>query len=95
MVEMTDTERLNKLESFMRKSSSNGIAMMPLNGGRLFSIDDLAHEDGSNLGEEYCIGETLRDAIAELGRCLLTIRAVVQRITKKKHNNCFNKQMLD
>ena len=65
-MEMTDTERLNKLESFMRKSSSNGIAMMPLNGGRLFSIDDLAHEDGSNLGEEYCIGETLRDAIDAL-----------------------------
>ena len=66
LMEMTDTERLNKLESFMRKSSSNGIAMMPLNGGRLFSIDDLAHEDGSNLGEEYCIGETLRDAIDAL-----------------------------
>lgn len=65
-MEMTDTERLNKLESFMRKSSSNGIAMMPLNGGRLFSIDDLAHEDGSNLGEEYCVGETLRDAIDAL-----------------------------
>ena len=65
-MEMTDTERLNKLESFMRKSSSNGIAMMLLNGGRLFSIDDLAHEDGSNLGEEYCIGETLRDAIDAL-----------------------------
>ena len=65
-MEMTDTERLNKLESFMRKSSSNGIAMMPLNGGRLFSIDDLAHEDGSNLGEEFCVGETLRDAIDAL-----------------------------
>ena len=65
-MEMTDTERLNKLESFMRKSSSNGIAIMPLNGGRLFSIDDLAHEDGSNLGEEYCVGETLRDAIDAL-----------------------------
>lgn len=63
---MTDTERLNKLESFMRKSSSNGIAMMPLNGGRLFSIDDLAHEDGSNLGEELCLGKSLREVIDNL-----------------------------
>ena len=63
---MTDTERLNKLESFMRKSSSNGIAIMPLNGGRLFSIDDLAHEDGSNLGEELSLGKSLREVIDNL-----------------------------
>ena len=65
-MEMTDTERLNKLESFMLIAKSNGIAIMPLNGGTLFSIDDLADEDGSNLGEEYCVGETLRDAIDAL-----------------------------
>lgn len=65
-MEMTDTERLNKLESFMLKAKSNGIAIMPLNGGTLFSIDDLADEDGSNLGEEYCVGSTLRDAIDAL-----------------------------
>ena len=63
---MTDTERLNKLESFMLKAKSNGIAIMPLNGGTLFSIDDLADEDGSNLGEELCTGNNLRKVIDNL-----------------------------
>ena len=61
-----DTERLNKLESFMLKAKSNGIAIMPLNGGTLFSIDDLADEDGSNLGEELCTGNNLRKVIDNL-----------------------------
>ena len=63
---MTDTERLNKLESFVLKAKSNGIAIMPLNSGTLFSIDDLADEDGSNLGEELCTGNNLRKVIDNL-----------------------------
>jgi hypothetical protein len=63
---MTDTERLDKLEKFLIGSKSNGIAIMPLNSCTLFSIDDLADEDGSNLGEELCLGKSLREVIDNL-----------------------------
>jgi hypothetical protein len=63
---MTDTERLNKLEMFLIGLKSNGIAIMPLNSCTLFSIDDLANENGSNLGEELCLGKSLRDVIDNL-----------------------------
>lgn len=63
---MTDTERLDKLEKFLVACSGNGIAIMPLNSCTLFSIDDLADEDGSNLGEELCLGKSLREVIDNL-----------------------------
>jgi len=63
---MTDTERLNKLEGFLKACTGNGIAIMPLNSCTLFSIDDLADEDGSNLGEELCLGKSLREVIDNL-----------------------------
>lgn len=80
---MTDTERLDKLEGFLKARTGNGIAIMPLNSCTLFSIEDLADEDGSNLGEELCLGKSLREVIDNL----------------ETPNNCFNpvqvKQMLD
>lgn len=63
---MTDTQRLDKLELFLRGLTTNGIAIMPLNSGRLFSIDDLQDEDGTNLGEEFSTGTSLRDVIDNL-----------------------------
>ncbi len=63
---MTDTERLDKLEKFLVECSGNGIAIMSLNSCTLFSIDDLADEDGSNLGEELCLGKSLREVIDNL-----------------------------
>lgn len=63
---MTDTERLDKLEGFLKAWTGNGIAIMPLNSCTLFSIEDLADEDGSNLGEELCLGKSLREVIDKL-----------------------------
>ncbi len=63
---MTDTERLDKLEGFLKAWTGNGIAIMPLNSCTLFSIEDLADEDGSNLGEELCVGKSLREVIDNL-----------------------------
>ena len=65
-MEMTDTERLDKLEGFLKACTGNGIAIMPLNSCTLFSIDDLADEDGSNLGEELSLGKSLREVIDNL-----------------------------
>ena len=65
---MTDTERLNKLEKFLNKLTSNGIAIMPLSNheGGLFSIDDIQDEDGSNFGDVFSEGKTLRELIDNL-----------------------------
>ena len=65
---MTDTERLNKLESFLNNLPSNGVAIMPLlnHEGRLFSIDDIQDEDGSNFGDVFSEGKTLRELIDNL-----------------------------
>jgi hypothetical protein len=63
---MNDTQRLDKLERFIKNLRSNGIAIMPLNSNGLFSIDDLKDEDGSNLGEEFSCEKSLRDAIDKL-----------------------------
>ena len=78
-MEMTDTERLDKLEGFLKACTGNGIAIMPLSSCTLFSIDDLADEDGSNLGEELSLGKSLREVIDNLDT----------------HNNCFNLTMRD
>ena len=66
---MTDTERLDKLETFLNNLvDSNGIAIMPLTllGDRLFSIDDICNEDGSNFGEVFSEGANIRDLIDNL-----------------------------
>ena len=63
---MNDTQRLDKLEKFLLGIESNGIAIMPLNNKTIFSIDDIKDEDGSNLGECFSEGKTLRDVIENL-----------------------------
>lgn len=66
-IAMNDRERIDLLEDFMiNNKGSNGLALMPLNNCSKFSIDDLGSEDGSNLSDELCEGETLRDAIDNL-----------------------------
>ena len=62
---MNDTQRLDKLEKFMIKNNSNGLAFMPLNNNTLFSIDDIQEEDGSSFNE-LCKGGSLRSVIDNL-----------------------------
>ena len=63
---MSDGERLDKLEAFMRTSCGNGLAIFICNSATLFTIDDLGDEDWSDLGESLCTGVSLRDAIDNL-----------------------------
>lgn len=69
---MTDTERLNKLETLMWSSSiGNGLVIYPSRnaqtGEEKVCIQDLGEEDGSNLGEELTeLKPTLREAIDAL-----------------------------
>ena len=63
---MTDTERIDKLEKFLKSLRTNGVAIFPLNACTHFSIDDLGDEDGSHLGNEFSCGGSLRDAIDNL-----------------------------
>ena len=64
---MNDTKRINKLEIFLLKyNTGTGVAIMPLNNGTLFSIDDIGDEDGSDFSDELCCGGNLREAIDNL-----------------------------
>jgi hypothetical protein len=57
----TDSER--EVNSGVR---GNGVAVFPytrLNGVRHISLVELGDEDGSDLGDEFAIGLTLREAV--------------------------------
>ena len=63
---MTDTERIDKLEKYLKQMKGNGLAFMFLNHDALVSIDDIGYEDGSHFSDEVCTGGTLRAAIDNL-----------------------------
>jgi hypothetical protein len=64
---LEDRDRLDALEREVNSGvRGNGVAVFPytrLNGVRHISLVELGDEDGSDLGDEFAIGLTLREAV--------------------------------
>ena len=63
---MTDTERLDKLEKYLKEMEGNGLAFMSLNHNTRVSIDDIGYEDGRHFYDQLGEGKTLRTVIDNL-----------------------------